>query len=194
MQTQLSEWSQLILNGAAIGAIYALVALGLVLSYKTTEVLNFAHGDIAMLAAFLAWSLIAGVMLTIGIGFMLRGGVSMVFGPQSRSFDTPSTSHPELLLLDEPSLGLSPLLTREIFSIIQRINKQTGISVLMVEQNAPIALANAHDRYILELGRVAAADTCAALMQKDDVREFYLGMGAGANHRPTRWKRKKTWR
>lgn len=103
---------------------------------------------------------------------------------------------PKLLLLDEPSLGLSPLLTREIFSIIRRINEETGITVLVVEQNAAIALANAHDGYIMELGRVVAADTCEALSCKSDVREFYLGAAAAdaRDRAPSRWRRKKTWR
>ena len=103
---------------------------------------------------------------------------------------------PRLLLLDEPSLGLSPLLTREIFNIVTRVNAETGMSVLVVEQNAAIALEYAHDGYIMELGRVVAADTCEALKQKDDVREFYLGIGAGkaADGRKQRWKRRKTWR
>ncbi|MBL8382887.1 MAG: ABC transporter ATP-binding protein [Burkholderiales bacterium] len=105
-------------------------------------------------------------------------------------------ARPDLLLLDEPSLGLSPLLTREIFSIVTRINAETGMTILLVEQNARAALEHAHDGYIMELGRIVAADTCAALMQKDDVREFYLGMGAsaGADGRKRRWKRTKTWR
>ena len=119
--------AQLALNGVSIGSIYALVALGLVLTYKATEVLNFAHGDLVMCAAFFAWGLItigvpfwitfvvvvalvallaymlearvmrliigqpqfAGVMLTIGLAFMLRGAVSMAFGPESRSYATP---------------------------------------------------------------------------------------------------------
>jgi len=103
---------------------------------------------------------------------------------------------PKLLLLDEPSLGLSPLLTREIFSMIRRINADTGVTVLVVEQNAAIALANAHDGYILELGRVVAADTCEALARKSDVREFYLGAQTGGAHSrpPSRWRRRKTWR
>ena len=103
---------------------------------------------------------------------------------------------PRLMLLDEPSLGLSPLLTREIFNIVTRVNADTGMTVLVVEQNAAIALEYAHDGYIMELGRVVAADTCEALKQKDDVREFYLGIGAGkaADGRKQRWKRRKTWR
>jgi branched-chain amino acid transport system permease protein len=123
---------QLALNGIAIGSIYALVALGIVLTYKATEVLNFAYGDILMMSAFIGWGLIAvaglpfwlaviitiaiagvigylldrhvmraivgqpqfaGVMLTIAIAFMLRGAVSMAFGPTSRSYPTPWTGH-----------------------------------------------------------------------------------------------------
>jgi branched-chain amino acid transport system ATP-binding protein len=105
-------------------------------------------------------------------------------------------ARPRLLLLDEPSLGLSPLLTKEIFAIVRRINAELGTTILVVEQNAAIALANADDGYIMELGRIVAAGTCAELMQKQDVKEFYLGI-AGANvpdGRKQRWKRRKTWR
>ncbi len=103
---------------------------------------------------------------------------------------------PRLLMLDEPSLGLSPLLTKEIFSIICRIRDETGMAMLVVEQNASIALAHADDGYIMELGRVVAADSCKALAQKSDVRDAYLGLGnsqtlsGGAQ----RWTRRKTWR
>ena len=106
-------------------------------------------------------------------------------------------ARPAVLLLDEPSLGLSPLLTREIFAIIKRINAELQTTILVVEQNAAIALATADDGYIMELGRVVAAGTCAELMAKDDVKEFYLG-GAGEASRgegqKQRWKRRKTWR
>ena len=105
-------------------------------------------------------------------------------------------ARPDLLLLDEPSLGLSPLLTREIFRIVTRINAETGMTILLVEQNARVALEHAHDGYIMELGRIVAFDTCEALMAKDDVREFYLGLGgsAPADGRKRRWKKSKTWR
>ncbi len=86
-------------------------------------------------------------------------------------------SKPSLLLLDEPSLGLSPLLTKDIFAMVRRIAEETGLSVLVVEQNAAVALATAHDGYIMELGRIVAGDTCANLSQRDDVRHFYLGLG-----------------
>ncbi len=105
-------------------------------------------------------------------------------------------SKPRLLMLDEPSLGLSPLLTKEIFSIVRRIRDETGTAVLVVEQNAAIALAHADDGYIMELGRVVAADTCAALSQKSDVRDAYLGLGHTQTLSGTaqRWTRRKTWR
>ena len=106
-------------------------------------------------------------------------------------------ARPAVLLLDEPSLGLSPLLTREIFAIVRRINVELGTSILLVEQNAAIALATADDGYIMELGRVVAAGTCAELMAKDDVKEFYLGGGnsaARSDGQKQRWKRRKTWR
>jgi len=106
-------------------------------------------------------------------------------------------ARPSLLLLDEPSLGLSPLLTREIFSIVKRINAELRTSILVVEQNAAIALATADDGYIMELGRVVAAGSCAELMAKDDVKEFYLGGAAQhlrSDGQQQRWKRRKTWR
>jgi len=106
-------------------------------------------------------------------------------------------ARPSLLLLDEPSLGLSPILTREIFSIIKRINAELGTSMLLVEQNAAIALATADEGYIMELGRIVAAGSCTELMAKDDVKEFYLGGGDGlarADGQQQRWKRRKTWR
>ncbi|HUG24921.1 ABC transporter ATP-binding protein [Piscinibacter sp.] len=88
-------------------------------------------------------------------------------------------ARPKLLLLDEPSLGLSPLFTKDIFAIIKRIREQTKTAVLVVEQNAAIALATADHGFVIELGRVAAAGSCEALSQREDIREFYLG---GASH------------
>jgi branched-chain amino acid transport system ATP-binding protein len=88
-------------------------------------------------------------------------------------------ARPKLLLLDEPSLGLSPLFTKDIFAIIKRIREQTRTAVLVVEQNAAIALATADHGYVIELGRVAAAGSCEALSQREDIKEFYLG---GASH------------
>lgn len=85
-------------------------------------------------------------------------------------------ARPKVLLLDEPSLGLSPLLVKEIFGIIRRLNAEEGVSILLVEQNARMALETAHYGYVLEVGRVVMHDTCENLIQSDQIREFYLGM------------------
>jgi len=101
---------------------------------------------------------------------------------------------PDLLTMDEPSLGLSPLLVREIFRIIRRINEEERKTVLLVEQNARMALQAAVHGYILETGRIVLEDTAAELMQNEDVREFYLGIRKESIRGDKRWKRKKLWR
>ena len=103
-------------------------------------------------------------------------------------------SRPQVMLLDEPSLGLSPLLTREIFRIIERINRERGTTILLVEQNAHMALEVAEFGYVLEVGRIVMADTCANLLKKEDIQEFYLGVQAAGVRGQRRWKRKKQWR
>ena len=103
-------------------------------------------------------------------------------------------ARPKMILLDEPSLGLSPRLVKEIFEIIVRINRENGTTIILVEQNANVALQIAHHGYILELGRIVMADTGAALLQKDDVREFYLGIKDKGVRGVRRWKKRKTWR
>jgi branched-chain amino acid transport system ATP-binding protein len=82
---------------------------------------------------------------------------------------------PRLLLLDEPSLGLAPLVTREIFQIIKTINDKQKVTILLVEQNANLALEIAQHGYVLETGRVALADTSANLQRSESVRQSYLG-------------------
>jgi branched-chain amino acid transport system ATP-binding protein len=103
-------------------------------------------------------------------------------------------NRPKVLLLDEPSLGLSPLLVKEIFAIIRRVNKEEGVSMLLVEQNAKMALEVADFGYVLEVGRIVMADTCERLMQSKDIQEFYLGAKEGSARGERRWKKKKTWR
>lgn len=103
-------------------------------------------------------------------------------------------ARPKLLMLDEPSLGLSPILVREIFRIIQELN-QEGITILLVEQNARMALRIAHFGFVLENGRIVLANTPDVLMQDQDVREFYLGIRSEQSAKGyQRWKRKKRWR
>jgi branched-chain amino acid transport system ATP-binding protein len=101
---------------------------------------------------------------------------------------------PELILLDEPSLGLSPRLTREIFEIVVRINRERGTTLLLVEQNANMALNVADHGYVLENGRIVMEDSCERLREKDDIKEFYLGMKEAGVRGERRWKKKKTWR
>lgn len=83
-------------------------------------------------------------------------------------------SRPRLLLLDEPSMGLAPLLVKEIFSIIKDIN-QTGTTILLVEQNANMALSIAHKAYVLETGRITLSGSAAELAQSEEIRKAYLG-------------------
>ena len=101
---------------------------------------------------------------------------------------------PQLILLDEPSLGLSPLLTQEIFRIVIRINRERGTTLLVVEQNANMALNVADYGYVLENGRIVMEDSCDRLREKEDIREFYLGMKEAGARGERRWKKKKTWR
>jgi len=169
---------QLAINGMAIGAIYALVALGLVLTYKATEVLNFIHGDLLMASSFIGWGLIAvlkwpfwlavlatiaiamvfswvldarvmrlivgqpqfsGVMLTIGIAFMLRGLVSMTFGPESRNYPTPWTNQKtqlgELVIADLSLVIVATalLVTLALFWFLRRTN--LGVAIQAASQN-----------------------------------------------------------
>ena len=101
---------------------------------------------------------------------------------------------PHLILLDEPSLGLSPKLTKEIFEIVVRINRERGTTILLVEQNANMALNAADHGYVLENGRIVMEDTCERLREKDDIKEFYLGVKDDGVRGERRWKKKKTWR
>ncbi|MBL8380787.1 MAG: ABC transporter ATP-binding protein [Burkholderiales bacterium] len=106
-------------------------------------------------------------------------------------------ARPRLLLLDEPSLGLAPLLVSEIFDVIRRLNLERGLTILLVEQNARQALALATSATVLELGRVVLSGSARELAENRDVREFYLGQGAQEAAGPRgerRWKRRKQWR
>jgi branched-chain amino acid transport system ATP-binding protein len=91
-------------------------------------------------------------------------------------------AQPKLLLLDEPSMGLAPLMVEEIFDLVARLNREQGLSVLVAEQNAHVALRYANYGYILETGVVAASGTASELASRDDVQEFYLG--SRRRHRP----------
>ena len=107
-------------------------------------------------------------------------------------------ARPDLILMDEPSMGLSPLLVREVFSIIRRINQDQGITILLVEQNARLALMAANYGYIMENGKVVLDGTAEELQNNEDVKEFYLGKGSEGNERKSfrnlkSFKRRKRW-
>ncbi|MCF4097104.1 ABC transporter ATP-binding protein [Maritalea mediterranea] len=102
---------------------------------------------------------------------------------------------PKLILMDEPSMGLSPLLVKEVFGIIKRLNRELGISILLVEQNANMALHVADEGYIMENGKIVLDGTAEELMDNEDVKEFYLG--GGGERRSFKdiksYKRRKRW-
>jgi branched-chain amino acid transport system ATP-binding protein len=106
-------------------------------------------------------------------------------------------SRPKLMLLDEPSLGLAPMLVEEIFAIVQRLNQEEGMTVLLVEQNATMALTIAHYGYIMENGRIVLDGVAAALQNNADIKEFYLGLsevGVRKSYRDVKhYKRRKRW-
>jgi branched-chain amino acid transport system ATP-binding protein len=105
-------------------------------------------------------------------------------------------ARPKLILMDEPSMGLSPLLVKEVFSIIRRINRDLGVTILLVEQNARAALSVASYGYIMEQGKVVLDGTSEELRDNEDVKEFYLG-GAGEQRKSFKnlksYKRRKRW-
>ena len=112
-------------------------------------------------------------MLAIGRGLMLR---------------------PKIMLLDEPSLGLSPLLTQEIFDILRRLNADEGVTMMLVEQNAAVALDLADHGYVMELGRIVMSDSAEKLAASEDIQSFYLGHANEGARGERRWKKRKTWR
>jgi branched-chain amino acid transport system ATP-binding protein len=106
-------------------------------------------------------------------------------------------AHPQMLLLDEPSLGIAPLLVKEIFELVKRINVEMGVTVMVVEQNANVALSHADYGYIMESGRIVLEGTAAELKDNPDVKEFYLGVTEGGGRKSYRdvksYKRRKRW-
>jgi len=106
-------------------------------------------------------------------------------------------ARPRLMLLDEPSMGLAPLLVSEIFDIIRRLNREERVAILLAEQNVARALEVVQHGYVLENGRVALEGTAAALRVNEDIKEFYLGLsgeGRRKSYRDVkRYRRRKRW-
>jgi len=106
-------------------------------------------------------------------------------------------ARPKLILMDEPSMGLSPLLVKEVFGIIKKLNAELGVTILLVEQNARVALSVADYGYIMEQGKIVLDGPAAALRDNEDVKEFYLGQGGGEERKSFKnlksFKRRKRW-
>jgi branched-chain amino acid transport system ATP-binding protein len=106
-------------------------------------------------------------------------------------------AHPQLLLLDEPSLGLAPLIVSEIFKIIKMINKEQETTIVLVEQNARMALQIAHYGYVMENGKIVLEGLAGDLVENHDIKEFYLGMstsGVAKSYRDVKsYRRRKRW-
>ena len=104
---------------------------------------------------------------------------------------------PRVMLLDEPSLGLAPMLVEEIFGIVQRLNREQKLTVLLVEQNAALALTIAEHGYVMENGRIVLEGSASTLRDNADIKEFYLGLtevGARKSYRDVKhYKRRKRW-
>ncbi|MFG1427361.1 ABC transporter ATP-binding protein [Roseixanthobacter glucoisosaccharinicivorans] len=106
-------------------------------------------------------------------------------------------ARPKLILMDEPSMGLSPLMVKEVFSIIKQLNQDLGVTILLVEQNARVALSVADFGYIMEQGKIVLDGTAEQLANNEDVKEFYLGQGGGEERKSFKnlksFKRRKRW-
>ena len=104
---------------------------------------------------------------------------------------------PKLMMLDEPSLGLAPMLVADIFKIIKQINEESGVSILLVEQNANVALRTAEHAYVMESGRIVMDGSAEQLADNADIKEFYLGLTAVGERKSYRdvkhYKRRKRW-
>ncbi|MFG1430341.1 ABC transporter ATP-binding protein [Xanthobacter sp. V2C-8] len=106
-------------------------------------------------------------------------------------------ARPKLILMDEPSMGLSPLMVKEVFAIIKKLNVELGATILLVEQNARVALSVADYGYIMEQGKIVLDGTAQMLQTNEDVKEFYLGQGGGEERKSFKnlksFKRRKRW-
>ena len=126
---------------------------------------------------------------TAALGAYLSGGQQ-----QMLSIGRAFMGRPRLMLLDEPSLGLSPKLIETIYAIIERINLEQNVAILLVEQNANAALKVANYGFVMEVGRIVVDATKEKLLENEDIKEFYLGQSSDSIRGEKRWKKRKTWR
>jgi len=147
---------------------------------------NEVGADIDMVFSYFPW-----LKERTGLAGYLSGGEQ-----QMLAIGRALMARPRMILMDEPSMGLSPLLAKEVFGIIKRINRDLGVTILLVEQNARAALSVAGYGYVMEQGKVVLDGTADELRDNEDVKEFYLG-GAGDQRRSFKnlksFKRRKRW-
>jgi branched-chain amino acid transport system ATP-binding protein len=115
---------------------------------------------------------------TLGVKRGLTAALASGGEQQMTAIGRALMAHPRLLLLDEPTMGIAPLVAREIFAFLGRLNEREGLSILVAEQSSALALRYAHRAYVFETGRVVLAGSAAELRERDDIKHFYLGSGA----------------
>ena len=240
----MNEFLQQVVDGIESGAIYAALALALVLVHRSTGLVNFAQGEIAMFSAYVTFMFLqmglsiqlaallgmatsfaggmliertlfrseaarqplVAVVLMLGLFLGLNSAAGLIWSPQVQrmpslfpeglvrfggtvfSYQMLGTlaillaigralmASPQLLLLDEPSLGLSPLLTSEIFGVLNRLRQERALTMLIVEQNAALSLGIADSAYVLEAGSIMTSGSAEAIVNDDEIRRIYLGM------------------
>ena len=235
-----------VLAGIATGAIYACMALAVVMIYQAIDHLNFAQGEMAMFSTFISWQMMQwGVpywgAFVLTLAFAFAGGIlieRLLFKPLAKApiltnvagfialyaiinsvagliwdftikqYPTPFGStpflgsqlisthqagtlsggeqqmlavaralmlRPRLMLLDEPSFGLAPLIVRDLFKILGKINREDKVTILVVEQNAQLALELADQAYVIETGKIVMSGNAKDIANNEDVRKSYLG-------------------
>ncbi len=163
-------------------------ALSMGISVRWIFALSWSYGAVAAVIGGIVIGNISGISIYLGdIGLKVLAVI--ILGGLMAS--------PTLMLMDEPSMGLSPMLVGEIFEIIRRINTEQGVSIVLVEQNARLALDIADHAYVMENGRIVLDDTVDKIKDNADVKEFYLGLtevGKKKSYRDVKhYKRRKRW-
>jgi len=167
---------QQLINGVTLGMIYGLIAVGYTMVYGIIGMINFAHGDIFMVGALLSLIALTGlaglgitsVPLALALTLVFAAGIAALYG-----WTVERVAYRPL----RGSFRLAPLMVRQIFSAIRALNRETGLTVLLVEQNTYQALRLAHRGYVLVNGAITMAGSGAELLARPEIRAAYLEGG-----------------